>query len=317
MVLDTHVHVWDTSVLDYPWLAGAPTLPARALPGDVDRAVGRSTRMVFVEADRLPHQGLAEARWVDALDWPELAGIVAYADLTASVAAALDDLMSIDRVVGIRHSLQGAPAEIWNLAALADGLRELAGRGLTFDACVRHAQLPTLATLLEQVPEAAVVVDHLGKPPVDAGLDSDAGRAWHDALRRIAALPRAHLKLSGLAAETTDAAAYREHVDAFLAAGVAAFGAARCMIGGDWPVSAHIGVGTTLAGWIDRVRRATSASGDDWERLCDRTGAAFYGLAPSPGAQGDKAPDDSARSDSTPGDKAPDDKAPDDGSTRP
>jgi len=273
-VLDAHVHVWDTSVLDYPWLDDVPALPRRALPAEIDRADGESTRMIFVEADRAPDQSLAEVRWVDAAAWPELAGIVAFADVTAS--GTLDELTAIDRIVGVRHSLQSTAAETWNVTALADGLRELARRDLTFDACVRHTQLPALADLLEQAPETRVVLDHLGKPPVDAGLDSAAGRAWHEALRRIAALPHAHVKLSGLAAETTDAAAYDRHADAFLAAGIDAFGPAHAMIGSDWPVSARVGVGTTFTAWIARVRRATGATGDEWTRISEGTAAAFY-----------------------------------------
>lgn len=275
-VLDAHVHVWDTSVLDYAWLDEVPALPRRALPADIDRVGGEATRMIFVEADRAPDQGLAEARWVDAAAWPELAGIVAFADVTASHT--LDDLTAIDRVVGVRHSLQSAPAETWNVVALAEGLRELARRDLTFDACVRHAQLPALADLLGQAPETRVVLDHLGKPPVEAGLDSAAGRAWHDALRRIAALPHAYVKLSGLAAETTDAVAYDRHADAFVAAGVEAFGPARAMIGSDWPVSARLGVGTTFAAWIGRVRRATGATGAEWTQISEGTAVAFYGV---------------------------------------
>jgi len=275
-LLDAHVHVWDTSVLDYPWLAGVPALPRRALPADVDRAGGQTTRMIFVEADRAPDQGLAEAEWVDAADWPELAGIVAFADLTASPD--LDALAAVDRVVGVRYSLQDIPVEHWNVPALADGLRELARRGLTFDACVRHPQLPALVALLEQSPETRVVLDHLGKPPLDAGLDSDDGRAWHDALHRLAALPNAHVKLSGLAAETRDAAAYARHADAFIAAAVEAFGPDRAMIGSDWPVSARMGVGTTMSDWADRVRGAAAVDDEGWAHIAEETAARFYGV---------------------------------------
>jgi L-fuconolactonase len=273
-LFDAHVHVWDTSLLDYPWLDEVSELPRRALPADIDRADGETSRMIFVEADRAPHQGVAEARWVDAADWPELAGIVAFADLAESDA--LDDLAAMGRVVGVRHLLQDAPPSTWDVAGWTAGLHELAGRGLTFDACVRHAQLPVLAALLERVPDARVVLDHLGKPPLEAGLDSDAGRAWREAVGRIAALPNTYVKLSGLAAETRDAAAYDRNADAFVDAAVEAFGPPRSMIGSDWPVSARTGVGTTLAAWAARVQRATGASGAEWAQLREGTAAEFY-----------------------------------------
>ena len=279
-LLDTHVHVWDTAALDHPWLDGPP-LPPRCLPGDVDRAGGRTTRMVFVEADPGSGLGVAEARWVAGLDWPELAGIVAHVDPGAGdeLVPALDELGGIGRVVGVRRVLQGAPADTWPADALADGLRELGRRGLTFDACVRATQLEALADLLERVPGTAVVLDHLGKPPVDAGIDSPAGRAWTAGIARVAALDHVHVKLSGLAAEAKDATSYAAHADAFLDAALTAFGPDRAMIGSDWPVSARMGAGTTTAAWADRVQRATGATGADWTGIAEGNGARFYALA--------------------------------------
>lgn len=280
-LLDTHVHVWDASRLSYPWLAGA-ALAASYAPADIDRGEGLTTRMVFVEADAAPLDALGEARWVagsgDA--WPELAGIVAAADLrSADLAGRLDALAGVERVVGVRHLLQDEPAESWRPDALAAGLAELGRRGLTFDACVRHPQLPALADLLERAPATKVVLDHVGKPPVDLGVDSLPGRAWADAVKRLALLPHVHVKLSGLAAESADPAAYDRNADAFVAVAVEAFGPERAMIGSDWPVSAKLGAGTTLRAWVDRVRRATAATPAEWALLAERSGERFYGLS--------------------------------------
>jgi len=268
-VLDTHVHVWDAGVLDYPWLRGTP-LPAVRLPAHLGH-----DDAIFVEADARADLALAEVRWVAGLDWPGLRGIVAAADLRGpTLGADLDALTATGPVVGVRDLLQDEPVAQWRPRERADGLRELARRGLTFDACVRHPQLDALADLLEAAPETRVVLDHLGKPPLDAGLHSAAGQTWQRALRRIAALPRTGVKLSGLPAETDDRALFDAHADAFLEAALEAFGPERAMFGSDWPVSAMRGVAESAGTWAARVRRV---AGDGWDAVSRRTGAAFYG----------------------------------------
>jgi L-fuconolactonase len=301
-MVDAHVHVWDPARLRYPWLDGIPPLDRAFLPADIDRACGASSRPVFVQAGCVPEQAIDEARWVLGMRdaWPELAAIVADADLRSGRAleSQLDELDSLDsltdrdaegsrgvRVVGIRHLLQDEPDELLEDArarsALLDGLRMLAERGLTFDVCVRHRQLAVVAELLESVPDVRVVLDHLGKPPVDDGIDSAGGRAWARNIERMALLPLAHVKLSGLGAEASTRDALGAHAAPFLVHTLNAFGAERSMIGSDWPVSSYTGAGGTTNEWRERVRGAASDAGltaDDLAALESRTAERFYGL---------------------------------------
>lgn len=279
-VIDAHVHVWDTERFDYPWLAGLPALDAPMLPGDVDRAGGRVSGMVFVQADCAAESSLDEARWVSGAEWPELAGIVAAANLhdEAALPRHLDALAEIPGVVGIRHLLQGEPDSAFESAAVRSGLGMLAERGLSFDACVRHDQLPRLVTLLRGLPTLKVVLDHLGKPPIDEGIDSHAGRAWATAIGQLAALDSVTVKISGLTAETQDAAALDRNAGAFIRHTVESFGADRAMIGSDWPVSAMLGTGGTLEAWIARVQEATGASAAERSAIEGGSAQSFYGL---------------------------------------
>ena len=69
--VDTHVHFWDSAVIDYPWLAGAPAIAHPHLPDDLERArAGVSLELaaiVFEEADCLPAHALREAEWITAM----------------------------------------------------------------------------------------------------------------------------------------------------------------------------------------------------------------------------------------------------------
>ncbi|WP_168209151.1 amidohydrolase family protein [Agromyces intestinalis] len=272
-LVDAHVHVWDPARHDYPWLNGTD-LRRPMLPAQIDRADGAATGMVFVQAGAAPHDALAEATWVARSDWPELIAIVADADLRAAAKLGphLDALAELPRVVGVRDLLQDDSTD--SFAERADGLRIIAERGLSFDACVRHPQLDALVALLERVPDVTVILDHLGKPPVDAGIDSPAGRRWSDAIMRVATRPGTFVKLSGLTAESSDPTAFDRNADAFVEHALTAFGPQRTMLGSDWPVSATFGIGGRFIDWVARVRRVVGER--DWPEVAQASARRAY-----------------------------------------
>lgn len=272
MLIDAHVHVWDPRERAYSWLDGSD-LSRPMLPDTYAEGSGDVDGVVFVQAS--DGDGVGEVRWVDALAWPELVGIVAGADLTArpgEVRETLDELAAIERVVGVRHLLQDL--DVADFAALAPGLRVLARAGGTFDACIRAPQLPALIDLLDAEPALTVVLDHLGKPPVDAGIDSPEGRTWATGLSQLAERPRTFVKLSGLTAESRDPVAFDAHAERFLRHAVDAFGADRALLGSDWPVSAFFGVGGSFADWTARVRALLSPA--EWTAVSSTSALRAY-----------------------------------------
>lgn len=271
-LIDSHVHVWDPRRLPYEWLTGTG-LDRPALPPEVDRAGGRTTGMIFVQA--ADSDGLDEARWVDESEWPELIAIVAGADLTLEapeVTAHLNALAAIPRVVGVRHLLQDTPVE--DFPSVLGGLRVLEAHGGRFDACIRHEQLPALIELLAAVPNLTVILDHLGKPPVDDGIGSTAGRAWARDLRSLAERPGTFVKLSGMTAESADPAAFAREADGWIQHALDAFGPERAMIGSDWPVSATFGIGGSFEEWAGRIRRVVGDT--DWPAVAVETARRAY-----------------------------------------
>ena len=271
-IIDSHVHVWDPAVNEYDWLSG--DLDRAYLPAEYRAKAPDSTGVVFVQAGAV--DGLAEARWVDSLVWPQLLGIVAHAPLERGefVADDLDELQGIDRVVGVRRLLQDEPLAFFADPALLAGLGVLADRGLPFDACVRHPQLAALTTLLAGVPGLPVVLDHLGKPPVATGDDGQ----WERDLRSLAALPQVRVKLSGIAPEASSSRPVREQARAWVLTAIDAFGTERCMVGSDWPVSAVSAAGVPPGRWLADVLEDSGANVTEREWLSWRTASEFYGL---------------------------------------
>lgn len=275
-LVDAHVHVWDPRRLRYDWLAGT-ALDRPRLPGDIDDADGAVTQWVFVEADVAPDSALDEARWAAGLDWPGLAAMVVAADLGAPDAGErIDRVAGLPLVRGVRHLLQDLPAERLAAPALRKGLAEVARSGLVFDACVRWTQLHDLDRLLADSCDGSTVLDHLGKPPVDEGLHSDAGQTWLTALRRLARHERLTVKLSGLPAEASDAETLRRHGPDLLRAALDLFGPERCLLGGDWPVSTGIDAGTTTGAWFALVRDVVGPH--DWPQVAAGTARRVYGI---------------------------------------
>lgn len=252
-IVDAHAHIWDPARLSYRWLEGEPLLGAAHLPESI--AEPEVSRVIFVQADA--DDGDAEVAWVQSLasEWPQLAGIVAFAPVErAELPQILDRLETLPLFVGVRRLLQDEQGGFIESDEMKRGLAVLADRGIAFDACIRHQQLPELVRALDQVAGLRVVLDHLGKPPVKAGITSDAGREWCAAARDFARIPLTTAKLSGLAPEADEARPLLDQVRPFLQEALEIFGADRLMVGSDWPVSAATPHALGYLEWFHLVR---------------------------------------------------------------
>jgi L-fuconolactonase len=202
---------------------------------------------VFVQAECRAEETWGEIEWVAELarETPIL-GIVAYAPLHEGAAARpeLERLAGHELVVGVRRLLQGEPEELLRSADLAKGINELAGLGLTYDACVTHEQLPAVTALARRCPDVTIVLDHLGKPDIARNLLDP----WRADLSALATRPNVVCKLSGLTTEADHDAWTPEDLRPYLEHALACFGPERCLVGSDWPVAT---LATSYEGWFD------------------------------------------------------------------
>jgi L-fuconolactonase len=234
--IDAHHHLWDLSVRDQVWTAALPALrrtftmdelhPLLAAAG-VDGTVLVETINVAAETPEL----LAVA----ASD-PAVRGVVGWVDLTADdVADAISRLRELpggDRLVGVRHQVQGEPDPHWlTRPDVLRGLEEVANAGLVFDLLVLHEQLPLAIEAVDRVPEGRFVLTHLGKPPIATA----TVEPWGTNVKQLAARDNVACKLSGMVTEASpswsvaDLEPYAAHV-------LSVFGPDRVMAGSDWPV---------------------------------------------------------------------------------
>lgn len=242
-IYDSHLHIWDPELLDYPWLA-TPQLNGLFAEFEVDAARiegATDERIVVVQADCAEGQEIDEVRWVASLsERIGVAAIVAGArlDRGSKTEEHLDALLAHDLVVGVRHLLRSEPDGLATAPIFVAGARALASRSLSFDACVKGAaQLADLAGLAAAVPDLRIALDHLGTPDVGtAAAPLAPAPEWAAALGALAQHPRVVCKLSGLPAEAGGDWSAAQMVP-FLDAAATAFGPERLLWGSDWPVS--------------------------------------------------------------------------------
>ncbi len=235
--LDAHLHVWDLALHDYSWLGlqhgglYASFSPEQAEEALVGCGIGAA---VLVQAE----DSTAETRYLlDVADrHPWVAGVVGWlplADPHAS-AASLEELRRHPRFCGVRHLVHADPRpDFLDTDPVRTSLRHLAAAGLPLDvpdAWPRH--LEQAGRLAEDLPDLAVVIDHLAKPPLGR---PEMGE-WRAQLGRVARSPNTVAKVSGLRIPGAPytVAALRPAWEAALDL----FAPERLMFASDWPVTA-------------------------------------------------------------------------------
>ncbi|WP_405720203.1 amidohydrolase family protein [Streptomyces sp. NBC_01537] len=282
-IVDAHHHVWDLSVRGQDWITGERMAPlARSFTLDdlaPEAQAAGVTATVVVQTVTVPEETpelLALAGKGELV-----AGVVGWTDLTApGVAdelARLRELPGGERLVGIRHQVQGEPDPLWLLRPdVLRGLSAVADAGLVYDLVVLPHQLPAAYRAAARLPELAFVLDHLGKPPIAAMKP----RPWADDVRVLATLPNAYCKLSGMVTEADwhswQPAGLAPYADAVLDA----FGPDRLMFGSDWPVCR---LAASYAEVVDTARVLTSGLTPAEQReVFSGTATRVYGLPERP-----------------------------------
>ena len=279
--VDTHVHFWDSSVIDYPWLEGASPISHPHLPADLEQArAGVSLELaaiVFEEADCLPAHALREAQWITELaqEEPRIRGIVASAPLQDGEGARphLQALSELPLVKGIRRLIQDEPLGFCNAPDFVRGVQLLPEYGFSFDLCIYHPQLGNVLELVAQCPDVSFLLDHIGKPGIAAGIT----QPWKDQLRELASRPDIHCKLSGVTTEADHQNWNRNELRPYIEHVLDCFGPDRVIFGSDWPV---VDMAADYLTWFDIVQDSISHfSAQDQQKIMHDNGARFYRLA--------------------------------------
>lgn len=277
-VVDSHLHLWDVSRLDYPWLIDSP-IGHTSLMADFDRARGRVEvdKVVFMQAECVHSQYMEEVAFVteQAQKDARIKAIIAWAPLETVIMNrhALSALAANPLVKGVRRLIQTEDsASFCAIPAFREGVRALAGFNMTFDLGIHQGQLRDAARLADACPDTRFVADHLGKPAIrENGFD-----VWKDELRELSRRENVMCKLSSLATEADHAKWTVDEVRPYAEWVVECFGIDRVMFGGDWPVSSEAADYETCVSTICEIFAGMSDA--DMRKLFRENAERFYGI---------------------------------------
>jgi L-fuconolactonase len=265
-IIDSHLHFWNPESLKYDWLSDIPALNRSFLPADLPKQ-GQDwelEKLVFVQADCLAEQGLAEASWVSSLasTGTPIAGIVAFApmELGDKVQENLEALQAFPLVKGVRRLIQSEARGFSTEPNFVKAIQALPRFSYSFDICIKAHQMPDILSLVKQCQNVEFILDHCGKPDIKAG----QLEPWKTELAQLAEFPNVVCKLSGMVTEAdhqhwteADLKPYIEHV-------LSCFGAERLLFGSDWPV---MRLATDYEKWIALLQNFLADFSDDERNL--------------------------------------------------
>ncbi len=252
-VVDTHVHLWDTRRLRYPWLADLPRLDRPHLPAEYREATGGLAveAMVFMQCEADPAQAMEEAEWASGLarGEPWLKGIIPWAPLEEGEGARpfLERLARLPGVKGVRRIIQYEPDPEFCLRPdFVRGVSLLAEYGWSFDLCISHVHLKNTIELVRRCPRITFVLDHIGKP----NIKERVWQPWAGELAELARLPNVACKVSGMVTEDDHGSWKRENLKPYIDHVLACFGFDRVVYGGDWPV---VTLAAAYSQWVEAL----------------------------------------------------------------
>jgi L-fuconolactonase len=252
---DTHVHFWDTALMPCPWLSEVPSIAGAHTPAELikETAGGMPSRIVFVECGS---PWLDEVGWVEKLAAaePRIRGIVAKAPMNggARTVAAIAELTRHPLVRGVRHNFQHeADPSYCRSPEFVEGVSRLHSANLSFDICCFHHQLGAVIELVRRCPQTSFILDHAGKPGIKAGVIDP----WRAQIGALARLPNVVCKLSGLVTEADHVHWSASDLKPYVETLLEAFGTARLMFGGDWPVAK---LASSYPRWLETARGLTA-----------------------------------------------------------
>jgi len=278
-VVDAHLHLWDPTHFRMSWMDGNAVLDRPyGLTEYREHTAGIPIEaMVYLQVEVEPAYGLLEVDWVAARanEDPRIRAIVAWApcEFGEQSRAYLEALVKASPLVrGVRRLIQGESLEFAVQPRFVRGVQILPEYGLTFDICLKHPQLKNTLELVRQCPETSFILDHIGKPDIQAGLLDP----WRSEIRTLASFPNVICKISGMVTEadfrnwtTADLRPYVDHV-------IACFGEDRIVYGGDWPVAFQA---STYARWVETLDGLTGGLSSSARRKLWRENAnRFYRL---------------------------------------
>ena len=282
-VIDTHQHLWDLSQLKLNWVSPDHPLNRSYTPKDYAEAIDglNVVKSIYMEVDVVPEDQQKEADFVVALcegkKTPMVAAVIGGHPASEGFAKYIAPYKGHRFVKGVRQVLHVAstPAGYCLDPKFVKGVQLLGDLGLSFDLCIRPAELPDMAKLIDRCPGTRFVLDHCGNPRAD--FTELQWNKWATDLAEVGRRKNVVGKISGFLANGWQKGKWKpDDIARPIDGTIDAFGIDRVLFGGDWPV-------VTLAGtyreWLTALRAVIGRRPEaDQKKLLHDNAARFYGV---------------------------------------
>lgn len=273
--IDSHHHFWRFDPSEYGWISESMEVLQRDfLPADLQekmRAAGVDGA-VSVQA----RQTLEETEWLLSLAAQHsfLRGVVGWLPLAADdFPRYLDRFSSHPKLKGLRHIVQDEPDENYILGTdFNRGIALLKNTSLVYDVLIFERHLPQAIQFVDRHPQQVFVLDHVAKPLIrQRQIDP-----WRQRIHELARRENVYCKVSGMVTEADWQTWSPDDLQPYFEVVLEAFGAARLMVGSDWPVCL---LASTYSRWFEIVRAWVSLlSSTEQRRILGETARAVYRL---------------------------------------
>ena len=278
-IVDTHVHLWDLNRLRLPWIQKDSPLARSFVMKDYQAAIDglNVVKGVYMEVDVDAADLVAEAEYVLDIcrqaNTPLVAAVIGGRPAEADFGKYLQRFRGNKFLKGVRQVLHSASAKqgFCLTPAFVRGVQLLGENNLTFDLCMRPAEIGDAVKLVEACKDTRFILDHCGNGPVQA---KDRTQ-WQRDMERLAALRNVVCKISGIVVQARERWT-ADDLAPVINHSLTTFGPDRVMFAGDWPVCT---MRATYRQWVEALRTITrSRTAEDNRKLFHDNAVRFYGL---------------------------------------
>jgi predicted TIM-barrel fold metal-dependent hydrolase len=256
LIIDTHQHLWDLGRFHLPWVKDGDPLAKNHLVADYLKATAglNVVKTVYMEVDVDPSQQRAEAEYVldlcTRIDNPMAAAVISGRPASEGFAAYITPFRDSPYIKGVRQVLhvQSTPAGYCLDEKFVKGIRLLGELGLSFDLCMRSAELSDAAKLIDACPGTRFILDHCGNADVQA---KDRSQWQKDTAELAKRKNLVVCKVSGIVASAKPGKWTADDLAPIINHTLEVFGPDRVMFGGDWPVCT---LAATFRQWVEALQ---------------------------------------------------------------
>jgi L-fuconolactonase len=280
--IDTHQHLWDLTKIKLSWLTEGHPLHGQYTPKEYGEATAglNVVKSVYMEVDVVPEMKQKEADYVVGLceskSTTMVAAVIGGMVTDNGFPAYVKQYKGSKYVKGVRQVIHSdnTPAGYSLQKKFVENIQLLGELGLSFDICIRPAELTDAAKLIDLCPNTKFILDHCGNAQVHH--KPEEREKWKKDIAEVAKRKNVVGKVSGFVASSGKGKWKKDDLAPVVNHTIEVFGWDRVMFGGDWPV---VTTAATYKEWLTTLREIVADRPEtDQKKLFHDNAVKQYGL---------------------------------------